>query len=252
VILRQFLPAGVSAFKDFLANCRNTPDIPVPRELLDDGMLTEVIKPAVSVDAARRFTTRRDAAEYLTTLLTPLSEQDVATNAGLWTWLTLFYFDDVCPPNNGLRYVKNDYYYNFEPKNSRHFYRHLLFIAWRVARLAPKPNRLFLTGSVSTLDKVTEEVMKRLYLTRIPCIFDVLDQLYWDNERGRARVGITDTRTVKAGDLVHRFPIRMRQLEKTYDLNSLEAPQLIELLGKEFQFSTARRTATAGAERVGV
>jgi hypothetical protein len=33
---------------------------------------------------------------------------------------------------------------------------------------------------------------------------------------------------------MHRFPIRIRQLEKTYDLVSLTADQLIELLGDEF------------------
>jgi hypothetical protein len=44
-----------------------------------------------------------------------------------------------------------------------------------------------------------------------------------------------DFRNVKPGDLVHRFPIRIRQLEKTYDLVSLTADQLIELLGDEFQ-----------------
>ena len=34
---------------------------------------------------------------------------------------------------------------------------------------------------------------------------------------------------------MHRFPIRIRQLEKTYDLVSLTADQLIELLGDEFR-----------------
>jgi hypothetical protein len=40
---------------------------------------------------------------------------------------------------------------------------------------------------------------------------------------------------VKAGDLVHRLPITIRQLEKTYDLINLKAEQLLELLGPEFQ-----------------
>ncbi len=40
---------------------------------------------------------------------------------------------------------------------------------------------------------------------------------------------------VVPGDLRNRFPIRIRQLKKTYDLLSLNADQLIELLGDEFQ-----------------
>jgi hypothetical protein len=216
--------------------------------MLEDETLSEAVKPQVTVEP-QRFATRRAAAEYLSSRLTPLSEQDAAVNAGLWTWLTLFFFDELCPPSGAGRRVKNDYHYVFEPKNPRHFYRHLLFIAWRSIRLAREHARLFLNCPVSTLDKFTVEVMKRLYLTRIPCIFEVLDRLYWDGERGRVRAGVTDFQTVKPGDLVHRFPIRMRQLEKTYDLFSLNADQLIELLGPEFQ--TAPPAPTAAALRAG-
>ncbi|MFH1923922.1 MAG: hypothetical protein ABIP48_29025 [Planctomycetota bacterium] len=45
-----------------------------------------------------------------------MPEHEVANNAGLWTWLTLLFFDDVCPVQNGQRKVKNDYCYVFEPK----------------------------------------------------------------------------------------------------------------------------------------
>ena len=86
------------------------------------------------------------------------------------------------------------------------------------------------------MDQVTTEVMKRLFLTRIPCIFEVLDHLYWDEQRGRARTGMVTRASIKAGDLIHRLPIRIRQLEMTYDVFSLTADQMIELLGEEFQF----------------
>ena len=77
--------------------------------------------------------------------------------------------------------------------------------------------------------------MSRLFLTRIPCIFEALDRLYWDEGRGKARAGIVDQKVVKPGDLRHRLPIRVRQLERTYDLFSLTGDQLVELLGEEFQ-----------------
>jgi len=52
----------------------------------------------------------------------------------------------------------------------------------------------------------------------------------------KARAGIVTRETIKPGDLRHRLPIRVRQLERTYDLFSLSADQLIELLGAEFRF----------------
>lgn len=237
MIVREFTEAGIRAVKQFLSECRSNPALAVPRELLEDAALTREVIPTLTVEP-RRFSSRREAADYFASLLAPLPDHFVATNAGLWTWLSLFFFDEVCPAKAGKRTVRNDYHYIFEPKNQRHFYRHLLFIAWRVRNLAPTHNRLFLDRPLSVLDKVTSEVMKRLFITRVKCVFEVLDRLYWDESTGEVRSGIVG-QTVRPGDLVHRFPIRIRQLEKTYDLVTLPADQLIDLLGAEFDFSKA-------------
>lgn len=234
MIVRTFREAGIMAFREFLAAGRNDPATPVPEHLLEDDTVTEVIRPTVEV-AQLRLPTKGDAAAYMASVLGSLSDQEVAENDGLWTWLTLYFFDEVCPPRGGRRSVKNDYHYVFEHKNSRHFYRHLLFVSWQIRRIGGLHTRLFTGTKLSTLDKVTTEVMKRLYLTRIPCIFEVLDRLYWDEARGRARPGITDFQKETPGDLVHRLPLRLRQLEMTYDLQDLTAEQLLQLLGDEFR-----------------
>lgn len=239
MIVRQFNDAGIVEFRSFLCACRADPTLPVPHSLLEDDRLTLVVGPRVEVEW-RRLARKADAAHYISRILAPIPEHEVAANDGLWSWLSLFYFDEVCPPRSGRRTVRNDYHYVFEPKNARHFYRHLLFVSWQVLRLAGDHNRLFLGTSLSTLDKMTTEVMKRLFLTRIPCIFAVLDHLYWDEIRGKARAGVVSQNQIKPGDLAHRLPLRIRQLEKTYDLLSLKADQLVELLGDEFQQGRGR------------
>jgi hypothetical protein len=242
--LRSFNAAGRATFRQFLQAAREDSSLPAPVKLLEDRTLTTLVEPAIEVEP-RSFRLRADAAEYLRDKLEPLNEHWVANDAGVWTWLTLFYFDEVCPLLDGRRSVKNDYSYIFEPKNPRHFYRHRLFIAWRVITSAPNHNRLFLNVNLPTLDHVTAEVFKRLYLVRIPCLFELLDQLYWDDERSRPRVGIVDSDKVNPGDLIHRLPIRIRQLEKTFDLASVSAEQLLKLLGPEFALKdvpTANRT----------
>jgi hypothetical protein len=240
MIVREFNEAGIKAFKQFLSDCRGNPALPVPTNLLEDAALTKVLNPAVTIEA-RHFKSRRDAADYLTAQLAALPDQLIADSAGLWTWLALFFFDEVCPPKAGKRTVRNDYYYIFEPKNPRHFYRHLLHIAWLGKHLAPVHNRLLLDVALTSLDQVTAEILKRLFLTRIPSIFEVLDRIYWDDERNQVRSGIVTSGTVRPGDLIHRFHIRIRQLECTYDLVSLTADHLIELLGDEFKFVTASK-----------
>ena len=233
--LRRFNEAGLKAFREELALLRANPERDPDPRLLEHRELTEVVTPEVQI-VAEYFKTKAEAARYLTAILGKLPTSSVEQDAGLWTWLSLLFFDSVCNRTQGKWSVKNDYYYIFAPRNNRHFYRHLLFISWHMLRLAPKFNRLFLSSPLATLPKVISEVAMRLYITRIPAIFEVLDRLYWDESRNRHRAGITETR-VHAGDLTHRFPLRIRQLEKTYDLMSLDADQLIQLLGDEFAFA---------------
>jgi len=243
MILREFNSAGVEAFRMRLADCRENPAASAPWELLENESLTNIISPAVEVDA-KHFASKLDAGKHLKDLLFKLDEQFVATSDGLWTWLALFFFDEICPAKGGHRHVKADYRYIFDPNTPRHYYQHSLFVSWRVITIEPNFNRLLLRANLATVDKVTAETMKRLYLTRIPCIFEVLERLYWDSARGRARKGIVTHGRAKPGDLLHRFPIRIRQLEMTYDLQSLNADQLIELLGNEFRQNRPAPVAT--------
>ena len=51
-----------------------------------------------------------------------------------------------------------------------------------------------------------------------PCIFEALDRLYWDESLRTHRRGITAIKE-HAGDLTHRLPMRIRQLEKNVRLD---------------------------------
>lgn len=241
--LRQFNKSGIDAFRGFLAACRENPKEQLPKGLLESDEHTLLVPGEIIVEP-REFSSRREAADYFHDVLSPLSPDAVRKDVGMWTWLSLFYFDQICPIGNGNRKVRNDYTYIYMPDDSRYFYRHLLFIAWQVKHVAPEHNRLFLDSSLVTLDKLTTEVFKRLYLTRIPCLFELLDRLYWDSANSRPAKGIVSPNKVSAGDLMHRFPTRIRQLEKTYELQSLDADQLLEILGEEFQ----QRAATSQAQ----
>jgi hypothetical protein len=234
MILRQFNEEGIKAFSAFLVALREKPDTSVPWNLLEDFNLTETITPSVEVEK-REFSSSAEAASYLLKKLKPLPESLVLENRGLWTWLSLYYFDSICPVRSERRKVRSTEFYVYDPKHPHRAYYHLLNVPWRIVRMAPEHYRLFLSGPVHQQNEVTREVMKRLYLLRIPCLFEVLDRLYWDERQQRPRKGIVSRDRVVPGDLRNRFPIRIRQLEKTYDLVSLTADQLIDLLGEEFQ-----------------
>ena len=234
--LRRLHPEGIDAFRSFLRQCRERPDTELPDGLLQDERLTEVVEPEIAIEP-RVFVTKGDAARYLCRQLEPLGIDAVSRDAGLWSWLSLRYFDSICPAQAGKRKLKSDHSYLFEAADSRDGGKHLLFVGWRILTMAPEYNRLFLHSSVHVLDAFSNAVMSRLYLVRIRCMFELLDRLYWDEAKGRPRSGFTSSREARAGDLLHRLPARIRQLEKTYDLTDLTADQLLKLLGAEFAFA---------------
>lgn len=239
--VRRFNQQGIDAFRQRLADLRQNPASTPPLDLLEDERLTLSVSPELQIQAVH-FETKGEAAHYLSLALKTLKPEEVATDAGLWTWLSLLFLDSVSPPTDGRRIIRNDYFYVFEPRNPRHFYRHLLFVSWQILRLAPHHNALFMGTRISSLDAITAEVMQRLYLTRIRCIFEVLERLYWDPVNRRPRRGITGSR-VSPGNLRHRLPLRISQLEKNYDLVDLNADQLIALLGEEFAFKSPDSSA---------
>ncbi len=238
--VRSFNQKGIAAVKEFLESLRDGRKQQNPIELLDDRSLTKFAYDDVCIES-RGFASRREAADYFHEKFGTIPSIDLRNDAGLWTWLSLFYFDQICPEIDGQRKVRNDYTYIFMPDQSLYFYRHLLFVAWYAKDVSPTHNRLFLDTTVHQLDKFTQDIFKRLYLTRIDCIFEVLDRLYWDRKTNRPRKGVNSPGKITAGDLTHRFPTRIRQLEKTYDLLSLTADQLLHLLGDEFAYLVAPR-----------
>jgi len=237
MILRQFNDRGVAKFQEFLKAARANAGEPVPHDILQDDNLTEIVKPEIELQQ-RTLSTKLEAATYLRDALAPIGNNDaIGTNAGLWTWLALFFFDSVCPQQNGGRKVRIDAWYIFSPSDGRAVYLHQLYVSWKVLNISRGFHRLLLNFSLATRNRVTEEPMKRLFLLRIPCIFEVLDRLYWDDRRNKPRSGIVSGTNANRGDLTHRLPARVQQLECTYDLQSVDAAKMLDLLGREFDFS---------------
>ncbi|MDD3586072.1 MAG: hypothetical protein PHQ75_02715 [Thermoguttaceae bacterium] len=239
--LREFKTDGIEEFRKYLRFCRDNkdsiskrliPQPPPPFHLLEDDSLTIPILPRIELEQ-KRLPLKKDIADYLHPKFLSLPMEKKMKCAGLWSWLALFYYDSVCPSIDGVREVYNDYRYIFEPTCSYYYYRHLVFMTWRIKEITPDHNRLMLASPTHIQDVLCTTILKSLYLTRIPCIFEVIDRLYWDEKLQGPKKGCITTKT-KPGGLEHRLTIRIRQLEKTYDLLSLSADQLLELLGEEF------------------
>ena len=232
--LRKYNAKGIEKFRVLLSESRQTGN-PPSREPLEDDSLTE---PVLNIELEKeRLQDRASAAEYLYGILEPVSRDEKMISSGLWTWLSHYYFESICPvvPQKSKRTIGADSRYLFDPDSSWNRRNHLLQTVWRAIDMAPYYNRIMLCGPVHIMTKTMDIITNTLYINRIPCVFEVIDRLYWDVRRGCPKSGMIDAD--RKGSLKYRLLPRIRQLERNFDLPRLEADELLELLGKEFSFA---------------
>lgn len=232
-VLRHFNEAGIAEFVRRIQAMRSGEKAEIDDAFVMDPSLTEIVKPEVAMERPA-FKTKRDAGAYLSEKTREarrlLGDQD----AGLWTWLSAWHWDAVCPVRpDGRRRVLSPLYYVYGFGFSKQKRQHLLAVSTEMAERYPL-SRVLLEGPVYSLTGVVHEVMTRLSFTRLRAMPELLDRLYWNEKSHCVKRGLVDTKP-RSGDLRSRLPLRIQQLELTHDLTDLTADQLLALLGEEFQ-----------------
>jgi hypothetical protein len=123
--LHRFNDEGVNRFGQFLDALSADPAFAVPSGLLTDPAYVVPVPQGPEVQA-QQFATRMDTACYLDNILSNIVGCDIDRDAGLWAWLSLFYFDQVCPVDgHGHRKVGERARYVPAVTNYQKYYRHL-------------------------------------------------------------------------------------------------------------------------------
>ena len=247
-ILRRFNDAGITEFVRRIETLRAGGAAEIDDAFVTDGKHTEPIVPEVRLERPA-FKTKRDAGVYLSERTRAARAVHGDDDRGLWTWLSAWHWDAVCPmAQDGKRKVLAPYCYVFGQTFAQRRKQHILAVAVQMYELCPS-SRLILDTPVTRLTKVVECVSTRLFFQRISGLLPLLDLMYYDPLRNAAKPGIIDARVTKPGDLVHRLPARIRQLEVTHDLTNLNAEQLLNLLGDEFRQWAVAPAATPSTPR---
>lgn len=247
-ILRRFNSAGIAEFVRRIETLRAGGAAEIDDAFVSDSKLTEPIVPEVQIQRPA-FKTKREAGAYLSERTRAARLVHGDDDRGLWTWLSAWHWDAVCPIGaDHARKVLGVFYYVYGHSFAQNRYKHLLAVACGMHELCPS-SRLLLDTPLYSLTKVVECVSTRLFFRRIPGLLTLLDLLYFDPARGSAKPGLIDTRVVRPGDITHRLPARIRQLEVTHDLTNLNAEQLLNLLGDEFRQWAVAPAATPAAPR---
>lgn len=238
IALRRFNAAGLSEFKDVLDALRVGDANAEPRlaALLDDERSSEKVSPSLTLEA-RLFPDRLEFAEYVCRQLNGLDAGLVSGDAGLWSWMTVLYFDQVCPKAlDGRRKVLETPHYVFKDGgvrfDFRSSYRHHLWLAWRVYSQNPThPAQALLRLPLSTHPEIVEQVAGRQEFLTIPCLLSAADLLYWDAANRKVRAGVASK---KSPATIRRLAMVAGQLDLTYDLHAMTGEELLGLLPAEF------------------
>jgi hypothetical protein len=232
--IRKLTDKGIERFRDYLAELRHGAKTPPPYSLLENPEFSAPLKGDAEIEQ-RTFRTRLELAQYLDQALDEIYHDRLDNDVQLWSWLSLYYFDQVCPiENNGLRKPGRDYRHILEP-GYPNGHRHLLAGAWLVYSvygLGDNLSRLLLWTPLHLESKFHHELAVRQTLITNKSILQAADKMYFSESAGNPKKGALVKK--KAPGTLQRFIDVIQQLDLTYDLYSMSGEEILALLPPEF------------------
>jgi hypothetical protein len=228
-VVRRLTTTGIEQFRDYLKELHARSTSGPPRSLLTDPETSEPFSPERFVEQ-HAFDTRLEAGRYLSQVFDAVSalEEDI----GLWSWLSLYFFDQVCPAGpDGTRSPGRDYRHILEPGYPCG-HRHLLGGAFLVYRLHGEEALLLLCSKVHVENNFHHQLASRQVLISNPAIIRAASLLYLDPRTQRPKRGAQDMK--RAPGTLLRFVDVLQQLDLNYDLYSMTAEKILGLLPAEF------------------
>lgn len=241
--LRRLNARGVAAFRQHLSDIRAGVEFQSNPALLYVDDYSSPVVPRIEI-APKQFARKLDLASYLGSVLQPLDAPGLTADTGLWSWLALYYFDQLSPLRaDGKRRPREDYHYI--PADVRRGHeRHLLAGPYRLFRMHGEHARVLLHPAVHQHGRFVYDLgYRRDFLTNRGLI-EAIDVLYWNPRTRRPKVGAGSERP---GSL-RRLIAVLQQLELNYDLFGMSANEILSLLPSEFDAWQlhVRRSQTVG------
>lgn len=226
--LRSLNARGVEEFRGYLQTIRDGAEfLASPAILYIDDFSTRLPR-TIEIDP-RPLATKFEAAKYLSSVLSGFGA--AADDVGLWSWLALFYFDQLSPVDgDGKRRPREDYHY-IPATDGWKRDRHLLAGPFKLYSLHREHSRLLLHPAVHQHGAFVYDLGFRRDLITNPGLIEAIDLLYWDAKRNRPKRGATSTN--RPGNL-RRLITVVQQLDFNYDLYGMSADEILKLLPPEF------------------
>ena len=232
----ELTPEGILVAQNYLRAIRAGGWMPLPGGLLTDLSYAQPVEPEAYVEA-RPFANRREAAQYLAARLDPLGTEKVAGNAHLWSWLGMFYLEEMRRDRTRRQNEYPEAAYLIAPQShdSRDRSHHRLMIAYDVWTQCGEDAWLLLNEPVGSMGQFALRIVQSPEIFRSKGVVALAHLLYADKATRRLRPGSLGSSRASAppGSLPRLINV-LNQLSMTYDVYGMTAEQLLPLLPQEF------------------
>lgn len=227
--VRSLNARGIEQFREFLQQIRNGAEFRANPSVLYADDTSARLARTIEIEP-RTFASKFAAAEYLTRALADIAPSP--DDLGLWSWLALYYFDQLSPVDaGGSRRPREDYHYIPSHSGGWQKERHLLAGPYKLFAMHGTNARLLLHPPVHQHGAFVYDLGFRRDLITNRGLIEAIDLLYWDLKRGRPKRGATTTS--RPGNL-RRLIAVIQQLDFNYDLYGMRAEEILQLLPAEF------------------
>ena len=231
--VRRFTDEGMVALHEWLDALDSTPTKSARFGRIEEETITEPIGLAAHLDH-REFSSRLELGAYIANTLAGVANLDVTRDPRLWSWVAVFYFDQLCPhsgdgslrPGERARWVP-------AMTDWRKYYRHLVagpYSIYMAHRDAPHRVMAVLSNPVDQPGELYEQLASRMELATSPTIMELATRLYVEPESGRLRRGAA----TKGPGGARRLADVLSQFDLSWDLRSISTDSLLDMLPIEF------------------
>lgn len=230
-LVRVLNDEGIAQFAQFLSRLRAGGSESVPYSLLTDAQTSEPLPQDIAVER-KPFSNRFEFGEYMVAVLQPMDAREITNAYGVWTWLALYFFDDICPVVAGKRNVLEDAVYILgKTYNYQRYYRHLARTPWlMVSNHGEYGKVMLIMRDKGTRSEIFEQLAARQEIIGNKTAIAVAYRLYFDPAVQRPKRGAGG----KGEGTPRRLSAVVAQLDLTFDLRDCTVDRFLGLLPQEF------------------
>ncbi|WP_419633261.1 hypothetical protein [Thiolapillus sp.] len=229
--IRKLNGTGLSAFEQYLRDFREGEKLAPPFHLLTDSRYSEPLEDFSYVER-REFGTRYEMGVYLTEILEDTDMQSFLGDQGFWSWLALYWFDQLCPARADRSRKPSQIYNYILSSNYNHRPRHAVRTTWLLVSRYGETALFLLSKKPSERGELIEQLAARQHLISCRGVIEVANRLYYDANRRTFKRGATSTK--RKGN-IRRYIGYLQQLDLTYDLYSITEEALLNILPEEYE-----------------